>query len=54
MVLSAMGLKLGVFADHTRKNKCKQMHSQASRAVQHFTHVYLHAQTAIDGGDIRT
>ena len=30
------------------------MRSRFSRTVRHFTHVYLHAQTAVDAGDIRT
>ena len=30
------------------------MRSRPLRAVQHFTHVYLDAQTAVDAGDIRT
>ena len=58
MVSSAMGLKLGVFVGfcrpHTQKKHAKQMRPQSSRAVQHFTHVYLQAQSAVDAGDIRT
>ena len=48
---------LWVFADHTCKKKkthAKQMHPRSSRAVQRFMRVYLHAQTTVDAGDIRT
>ena len=52
-----MGLKLGVFGfvpiTHA-KTYVKQMRPLSSRAVRLFTRVYLHAQTAVDAGDIRT
>ena len=60
MASSAMGLKLvvfGFFADHTRKNECKANTSTvfARRfTLRRFTHVYLHAQTAVDAGSIGT
>ena len=41
---------LRVFTDHTRK----QMRSRSLCAVQHFTHAWLHAQTAVHAGNIRT
>ena len=41
-------------ADHTRKNKCRTMHPWSSRAVWRFTRIYLHDQTAVDAGGIRT
>ena len=51
------GLKLRVFGilptTHTNTS-AKQMCPQSSRSVQIFMCVYLHAQTAIDAGDIRT
>ena len=49
--------QIGGIADHTHthKNKCKQMRPRSScTAVRHFTHVYHHAQTAVDAGDICT
>ena len=53
MVSSAMGLKLGVFGSF------RQPHTQIINAKQiafkrPFTCVYLHAQTAVDAGDIPT
>ena len=55
MASSAMGLKLGVFGflptTHAKTNAI-QMPSRSLRAVQHFTHVYLHAKSAVDAGDI--
>ena len=46
---------LQVFADHTHKNKCKTNASMIFAChMRPFTHVYLHAQTAVDAGDIRT
>ena len=48
MASSAMGFKLGVFGllstKHAKSNTTP-MHPW------HFTHVYLHAQTAVDAGD---
>ena len=40
-----------VFADHTRKNKCVQ---DLGAPCGVSTHVYLHAQTAVDAADIHT
>ena len=57
MALSAMGLKLGglrVLPTTHAKMNTKQMHPQSSRTVRHFTFVYLHTQTAVDVGGIRT
>ena len=51
MVLSAMGLKLGVF---WLKTNVKQMRPWSLHAVQHFRHIYLYTETAVDAGDIRT
>ena len=57
MALSAMGLKLGVFGfsptTHAKTNVI-QMCPRSLHAVQHFTRVYLHAETAVDASDIRT
>ena len=56
MASSATGLKLGscfLPTSHAKTN-AKQMHPRSSRTVRHFAHVYLHAQTAVDAGDIRT
>ena len=52
-----MRLKLRVFGflltTHA-KTHAKQMRPRSSPAVQHFTHVYLQARTAVDADDIRT
>ena len=57
MASSAKGLKLGIFGflptTHAKTNT-KQMRPRSSHTVRCFTHVYLHAQTAVDEGDIRT
>ena len=57
MASSAMGLKLGssgfLPTTHTKTNAI-QMHPRSSHAVQRFMCVYIHAQTAVDAGDIRT
>ena len=57
MASSAMGFKLGVFkflpTTHTKTNTI-QMRPWSLRSVRRFTWVYLHAQTAVDAGDIRT
>ena len=56
-VLSATGLILGVwvFANHTRaKTNAKQMGARSLSTERHFTHIYLHTQTAVDAGDIGT
>ena len=46
---------LWVFADHTHATtNAKQMHLRSLRTMQCFTRVYLHTQTAVDAGDIRT
>ena len=54
MASSAMGLKLGVFGflltTHAKTNT-KQICSWSSRVMWHFTHIYLHSQTAVDAGD---
>ena len=50
MASLAMGLKVGVFRFYTQK----QTRPRSSRAVRHFMHVYLHAQIAVDAGDIHT
>ena len=47
MALSAMGFKLGIFA----KRNAKLMHPRSSHTMRQFTHVYLHAQTAVDADD---
>ena len=51
------GLNLEVFGfsptTHAQTNT-KQVSPRSSRAVRHLTHVCLHAQTAVDAGDIRT
>ena len=56
MASSAMGLKLGVFrflpTTHTKTNAI-QMRPRSLCAVQRFTHVYLHAKTTVDTGNIR-
>ena len=54
---SAMGLELGVFGFLPTtyvKTNATQMRPRSLRAVRRFTRVYLHAQTAVDAGDIRT
>ena len=57
MVSSAMGLKLGVFrfllTTHASTNT-KQMRRQSLQRRVAFSRVYLHAQTAVDAGDICT
>ena len=51
MASSSVGLKLGVFGflptTHAETN-AKQMPPQSLCTVQHFSHVYLHTQTAVD------
>ena len=55
MASSAVKLQLEIFGflptTHTETNANK-MHPRSSHAVGHFMHVYHHAQTAADVGDI--
>ena len=59
MVLSAMGLKLGIFrfflpTTHTQKQNAKQVPRWSLCTVLHFNTCYLHTQTVVDRGDICT
>ena len=57
MASSAMGLQFGVFrflpATHDKTN-AKQTRPLSLGAVRCFMSVYLHTQTTVDTGDIRT
>ena len=53
MASSAMGLKLGVFGVlPTILANTKRMDSRSSHAVWRFMRLHLHAQTAVNAGDI--
>ena len=47
------GTQIGVFG-FLSTTHAKQMHPRSLHAVWRFTHVYLHAQTAVNAGDKRT
>ena len=49
MVFSAMGSNGSIqgFANTHRETNANKMCPQSSRAVRHFTHVYLNAQSAV-------